>query len=173
MTTLLPDLASSAVQLLRAYLPFQALVTSGLIGTDAVYPQGWVFQRTRNSPSSYRIVEGTGKCAVVLSSRGTWTAPNMHNTAKFPALQVEIFADCTRDSSAAIIAEDADRKCSQVYGVLDSLFHDVGSETISSPWPLGFVVASCLRSSELTISDVPEGDGSVRGIVYYAVVQLS
>lgn len=170
MTTLLPDVPSSAVQLLRAYGPFQDLVAGGLIGFDSTYPQGWVFQRTRNSPSSYRIVEGSGKSCVVLSARGTWTAPNIHNTAKFPNLQVEIFADSSRDANGNITMEDADRKCYQIYSVIDKLFHDVGSR---NTWPLGIAIASCLRQSDIVIDDVPEGDGSVRGTFHYAVVLIS
>lgn len=167
MTSLEPDLASSAVQRIRADAGFQQLVTVGMVGKDTVYSQGWAFQRTQRSPASYRIVEGTGKACVVLSDRTSWAGPNPHNTARFPALLVEVFADCSRNAQGAVIADDADRRCKQVWDRVDKVFHDPSNEV--HVWPLGIRVISCVRWSELSIDDVPDGDGSVRGTAYYAV----
>lgn len=167
MTSLQPDLSSSAVQRIRASANVQALVTAGLIGTDAVYPQGWIFQRTHNAPTSYRIVEGTGKACIVVSDRSSWAGPNQHNTARFPALLVEVFADCSRNTKGAVAADDADRRCKQVFNSVDPLFHDAANR--DHEWPLGIRVISSLRWAELSIDDVPDGDGSVRGTAIYSV----
>lgn len=167
MTSLQPDLASSAVERVRASSIFQDLVSAGLVGTDSVYPAGWVFQRTRRAPATYRNVEGTGKACVVLSDRTSWAGPNQHNTARFPTLLVEVFADASRDSQGNVVADDADRRCKQVWDGLDRIFHDAAN--VSHVWPLGLKIFSCVRWTELSIDDVPDGDGSVRGTAYYAV----
>jgi len=160
-------LGAAAVRRLRADPEFQALIPN-YIGVDSTFPEGWVFQGlsdTGNRP--YRDPEGTGKCAVVLGTRDSWAGPNQHNTANFPLLRVHIYADPSRDINRNMTARDADQKAHTVWRVIDRLFHDAGNQ--HHQWD-NLYVTSCLRGSEPSIMDVPQGDGLVRLDATYNVI---
>lgn len=158
------DLVSSARQKLLT-----ALTDAGLIGTvvgkDATggtWASGWVFSDSGNDLSPSRSIAATGKAAVVVSSRSAWGSNN-HNTARFPVLQILIYADPTRvPNSPSRAAEDADLKAKAIAKVVRKTFHDAANEDHN--WPLGVQVISSVAAGDLELTDIPNSDYAVRGI---------
>lgn len=156
-TTGRPAILPEAVKRLLADSDFQALV-GPVVGTDATYGGGWVFQGLTPQGGSVRAVEGTGKASVTLQDRDDWLVPV--TSAQYPLLRVFIWVDCTRDSMGAITARDADAKCRQIWEVVRKVFHDPIGEVEN--WG-EIYLSSTLVHDNLSIMDVPNGDGSVRG----------
>lgn len=147
-----------------------ALVTDGTIGKDAdggAYdaPQGWVF-RDINDQRAPRPIEGTGKASVLFSQFDHWSNQTRFHTSKFPILTVFIFADVTRDGSGSPIAQDAEDKVRRVWREIDRLFHDAANEIHMFDT---LRIVSSVESSPLSILDIPDGDGAVRGTVRYDI----
>lgn len=172
------DLAEAAWDRLTVWLPFQDLVLSGLIGTDAAdddpdedkVARAWVFQGFDANGRPYRNAEGSGKGVVVLSVRDDWAEPNRHNTWDFPLLQMLVYMDSDRDADGTMTAPNAVPKCRSVMRILDRRFHLVGNTQADQDWP-GLRVHSCIRASRLTITDVPDSENgaTVRGEYRYEV----
>ncbi len=169
------DLVTAAVRRLRASDVFAELVDNGYIGTDAPdsadlttkIAQAWLFQGLDNDGRPYRDPEGSGTGAVVLSEREEWTAPNRHNTAYFPQLQMLIYMDCTRDAAGAPEEQDADRKVKHAFRLLDRVFHLTGNTEEDQDWA-GYRVHSSVRGSRFVIRDVPQSQSyTVRGEATY------
>lgn len=156
------DLVTAAHQRLSAYLPFQQLVLEGLIGTEAAVGapdieklQGaWLFQGLDDEGRPFRDPEGSGTSVVVLSERREWAAPNRHNTADFPALQMLIYTDSTRAADGSVLTRDAGMKVKHIAKVLDRCFHLVQNRP-EDQWWVSKWVHSSLRSSGRDIRDVP------------------
>lgn len=166
--TLPPDLASSAVRKLRESSAAAALVADAtLLVKSGIYPNGMIAQREDNSLSTPVLVEGSGKAGILISARSPWTTPNRHNTARFPRLQVEIFADCSRNAMGQVTVKDAVRRCEYIFNMIDPVFHDPGNT--SHIWPLDFYVVSCIRGQDLSIMNIPDADYAVVGTAYYNV----
>lgn len=101
------DLATAAHRMLTA-VPG---VTGALGSSAPPSPVGvWLFVRELQV-----VVEGSGRAAAVLREEGAWARPNQHNTARFPRLSVEIFADATRDVNGAIARRDAEARARIVW----------------------------------------------------------
>jgi len=166
----LAEFLPSAYRYLMNDDPFTALIGTD-VGMDSnatdAYNKGWVFQGLDGDGRPYRDPQGSGKAAVVLTSRDGWASPNMHNTATFPSLQVLIYADVSRSLQGSPTARDAEARCKRVYEKVDRVFHDPSNSTHG--WD-GVRIVSCVRSSELSISDIPGSDLMVRGLVRYNVV---
>lgn len=77
-----------------------------------------------NQPEA--TVENTGKCLVVVRTDGGWGA-NDHNTARFPTLAVDIWADPTRNPDRSVQKQDASLKAEAVYKAIDKLLHLVNA----------------------------------------------
>jgi hypothetical protein len=159
-----PDLVTAAWRELTTTRSAELLAAG--VGTDTDWGI-WVF--------AWRIEEigaitGTNRCAVLLSSVRSWGSPNRHNTARFPQLQVEIYADLTRDAVNAPDQRIPQRRAEDVWKVIDPVFHRPGrrGQQLGSGDGTLFVV-STLRGSEPRIEDIPESDGSVRLTVDYNV----
>lgn len=165
--TLPPTLSRSAVVKLRTSASIMQLVTEGTIGYDTTYPNGWIARRIQDNPGSYFKVEDSGKAGIILSTRSPWAIPNLHNTARFPRLRVDIIADVTRDSHKRIISEDAEDRCEYVFSVVDKILHNPGNN--DHAWPLNLYVQSCLRSQELEIFSYEENDHAVIGTAFYNI----
>jgi len=88
----------------------------GASGTDP--EAGWLFVRELGV-----VVEGSGLAAVVLSVAGGWARPNAHNTAHFPRLLVDVYADPSRSSGSGIARPDAVARAWSVRAVLDRELH--------------------------------------------------
>lgn len=192
-TPMLSDLVTSAYMRLVAYAPFQQLVLDGFIGTDAADPASdaikiagsWVFQGLDNEGRPYRDPEGSSRSVVVLSERREWASPNSHNTAYFPALQMLIYTDSTRDpETGAPASADADRKCKHIFRILDRCFHLPSNHTPDRRWPLPpdallspnpkityARVHSSLRGTPFSLGDVPLTQSTVvRGEATYNII---
>lgn len=163
-TLLEGDVSASACVKLRNALQAEGLIGT-LIGVDVApetaFTSGWVFVGAENDNRPSRDVTGTSMVACVVSSRSHW-ATNMHNTARFPVLQVLIFADSTRiPGTVSRASEDADLKVNRVAKVVRKTFHDAANRDHS--WPLDVEVISSVLSTDLQLSDVPGNDFVSRG----------
>lgn len=78
----------------------------------------WIFVRDLAT-----IVEGTGLAAVVLSAAGGWARPNSHNSAQFPRLVVEVYADSSREANLEVTRPDAESRARYVWAVLERELH--------------------------------------------------
>lgn len=94
----------------------------GALGSNPAATPGdvWLFVRELNAQ-----VEGSGKAAAVLREEGSWTRPNPHNTARFPRLSLEIYADSTRDQGQAVIRNDAEARARAVWEQFQAVLHRV------------------------------------------------
>jgi len=119
----------------------------------------------------YVSIEGTGSAGIVLSIRGGWTSPNQHNTAQFPRLQVEVYADVDRDPSLNPLSRTAEEKALAICQVVDAVFHIPQGGVLM--WGNGDAndlrIVGSLRLTEPDVVEVPEGDGMVRATVSYGV----
>lgn len=93
---------------------------TGVLGSSvATSPGGvWLFVRELQV-----MVEGSGQAAAVLREEGSWARPNSHNTARFPRLSVEVFADSSRNASATIVRRDAEARARAVWERFQSFLH--------------------------------------------------
>lgn len=150
---------SDMVVAARRYLAAQPGLTA-LLGSDATYST-WIF---RWRP--YVEVEHSGKAAVVVSRR-PGGAPNRHNHMDWPQLQVEIFADEDRNAQGnPANAAKAEDRCQAVFAELDKYLHR--PEKGALMWDTLRVLSS-ERNGGIDITEVPGGDGLVRGLVAYDV----
>jgi len=97
-------------------------VVSALASPVGSAPVGvWLFVRKLQA-----VVEGTGKAAAVLREEGAWTRPNQHNTARFPRLSLEIYADCSRESlNGPPLRDDAESRARMVWEHFQTVLHRV------------------------------------------------
>lgn len=97
-------------------------VTDALGSSDGQEFAGvWLFVRELQV-----VVEGSGSAAAVIREEGAWARPNGHNTARFPRLSLEIFADSSRDlSTGRVVRRDAEHRARAVWERFDPIFHRV------------------------------------------------
>jgi hypothetical protein len=143
----------------RRYLAAQAPVRA-VLGSDALWDT-WLFQMKLQA-----TLEGSESVACVLSPGGNWTTPNEHNTARFPRLRVEFFADPTRDAARNVVTASTWAKLSAAYDAIDPYLHWMGGEQM---WGDVRVIGS-KRLGELDYSPVQDGDGGGYAVVYYGLV---
>lgn len=164
------DLMTAAYRRLTSDAGFQALVGND-VGTDS--SGSWVFQGLDDDGRPFRDVENTSTSAVVLMVQDAWASANRHNTALFPQLVVLIYSDLTRNPDKTPLRRDARARCERIFRVVDRVFHDAINQ--SHWWPSEgaterLFIHSCLRQGGwVSITDVPLGDGVVRGSIAYEV----
>lgn len=135
-----------------------------LVGTSDSF-SSWIFRWRL-----YVDVEGTSQCAIVLREDGGWASPNNHNTARFPRLTVEVYADPPRTPRLNPAMATAPDRAKAVFDVLDRVFHIPQGGQIS--WGDNqerLRIVSSLRLTEPQISTVSDGDGLARLSTAYAV----
>lgn len=93
------DLALAARRRLAAEPSLRGVLGPSPPGTVSTT---WLFPRELSV-----VVEGTGLAAAVLSIQSGWARPNAHNTAQFPRLIVEIYADSQRGQGTEVVRWDA------------------------------------------------------------------
>jgi hypothetical protein len=156
------DLVAAA----RGYLALQPELYS-VLGSSQDWDI-WLFQE-----KSYVRVESSQQTACVLKQMGSWTSPNSWNHMRFPRLQVEFWADPDRDEKAnnaePLSAKD---KILAAHNVIDNFLHfTMLSEQwwpeISATAPMR--ILNSTRQGELEFAEVPDGDGLMRAIVFYAI----
>lgn len=156
-TPLTDDIVSGAV----TYLGSKPDIIDSL-GSDEEGP--WLFQY-----NLWTMVEKSGSTAAVIAHEGGWATANPYNTLRFPRLSLAIWADPQRDAgNNAILPGEVQRRVNAVYEVFDKYLHRVaGAEQM---WG-SIRTVSCVRITEPNILRVPDGDGTLRLLVYYAVTQ--
>lgn len=136
-----------------------------VLGSDSTWDI-WLFQE-----KLYSRVESSGKTACVLKQLNGWTTPNTYNTARFPRLQTQFFADPDRDSKNNVESPlSAKDKIFAAHAVIDLMLHNVSGQ--SRFWPSfddcdAVRVNSSVRSGELDFGPVIDGDGMLQASVTY------
>lgn len=133
------------------------------LGSDTQYP-AWVFRAQDGDPG--RAVEGSGKCAIVLSANSFWAVQNMHNTAQFPVLRVVIYADNTRNAAGVALGRDAADRALHIYDAVNKILHDPGKD-ISR---MGATrIHDIVAGGSFVLQEMPDSDGCVFGIANYNI----
>lgn len=68
-------------------------------------------------------LDGTGGMAIVVSRLGNWATPDPIQTARFPVLQVDCYADHTRTPQGEIDELDAADKAETLWDAVDKVTH--------------------------------------------------
>lgn len=124
-------------------------------------------------------IENTGSVMIVLTVESGWGA-NQHNTARFPTLIVDIWADPTRNPDKSVRRQDADLKLEAVYKAIDSFLHLVHAASPgggSVIWGTesevenrtGLRIISSSRDNEPDIRSAIDDQGALIGTVRYSV----
>ncbi len=151
------DIVSGAV----SYLMTKPDILAAL-GSDADGP--WLFQY-----DLWAMVEKSQSTACVVGHDGGWATANPHNTLRFPRISVAIWADPKRDGgNNAILPGEVQRRANHVFEVIDKYLHRVAGP--DQMWG-NIRTVSCVRITEPNILRVPDGDGMLRLLTYYAVTQ--
>lgn len=160
------SLVTAAWRYLMATPVPAALISSGLLGSDPTggpYARGWVFSGFLGG-DPYRAVEGSGKCAVVLYQYDTWAPATQMHTLRYPRLLLAIYADDTRDTLGNPVTHDAEARVESIYAAVNPLFHDPGNRVRFFD---RLRVISTIQGQGLSVMEIPNGDGAVRGTVAY------
>lgn len=143
-------------------------IVSSLGSSSAVGPVGvWLFVQELQA-----VVEGSGRVAAVLREDGAWARPNQHNTARFPRLSVEIYADSSRDATGAIVRRDAANRARVVWERFQEVLHrvdgfsEIWGSTQTDP---GMRVWGSQLMSLPDVDDVPDWDGGKRLQCHYGL----
>lgn len=149
-----------------------------LIGRSEKWPDGWVFV-----DDIYARIEGTQRCAIVITEDGTWTTMNAHNTLRFPRVRVDIWADPTRNSDGSVRIKDAKFKIEDVAKIVDKVMHLVnldepGGELVR--WGSdadieagkGSVITGSTRTDGPDFRPLADTEGGFMGSYVYAVNTL-
>lgn len=151
------DIAKDVQIAIQEHPAVQQLVASGVIGSDAAWVNGWIFD------SDLQVVlENTQKCAIVVSYGGSWQAPPDSNTVRFPSVRVDIWADPTRDEDHSVKLNDAAAKCFAIYDAIFPLLHRPNRDTDSGGSILlnGTRVTALESLAEPELSRVDNGNGA-------------
>jgi len=134
------------------------------VGSDDRF-SAWIFRWRM-----YVDIEGTGQTAIVLREDGGWASPNQHNTARFPRLGVEIYADVPRTPRLNPARATAQDRAKAAFNVIDRIFHVPQGGQIRWGNEEGTLrIVSSLRLTEPQVSAPSEGDGLARLLTSYAV----
>ena len=157
----------------RNFLAQQSSVTS-LLGSDPLWST-WIFT---DSPQA--LVENSGTCLIVISEEGGWAGANDYNTARFPRLQLDIWADPTRNPDGSVQKLDAKLKIEAVYKSVDKYLHLVDNSLpggVFHRWGTAAQIAggtahriiSSKRSGEPNYSPTFDNKGGQMARLYYNV----
>lgn len=147
-------LSLAALRFLNQGEPAAALDATDLLGRDALWPR-WIWEERIQG-----TIENSQKVAIVLSLNGTWTNPNSFNTLQFPRLQVDIWADPTRNSDNSVQLQDAKSKVYDTYMAIRPFLHNITPDIAF--WDTTRVISS-LVSADPTYNPVRDGNGACMG----------
>ena len=159
---------------LRNYLARDPELRS-LLGRSASWDT-WIFDK---KPVNVRI-ENTSRCLIVINEVGTWSGRNDHNTMKFPRIQVDIWADPSRNEDRSVLVFDAESKIEKIQKVLDKHLHLVNVDTeVGLPFiwgteqqiisKTGKVVFSSKNLTGPDLSPVVDSEGTLMGRMTYGI----
>lgn len=154
----------------------QDLVSAGKIGKSATWTSGWIF----DSRPQVEIETSSAKCMVVVADDGTWLPPNAHNTEKFLAMFVDVWASPTRNTDGSQRTPDAEFLIETVFEALLPELHTVhpaGPDGEIRWWGTasqienrtGLPVFYSQKLTEIEFSPVEDGNGAVMGRVRFGV----
>ncbi len=130
----------------------------------------WIFVRslfTRMEATS--IVKGSQAVALVLVNAGHGTGVLDYSTMRGQRLEIDLWIDPLRDQYGNITSpSETQGRLLSVFSVLDSHLHRASSGDKTELWG-DLVTVNCIRMTEPVIYPVPDGDGLIRGVVYYNV----
>lgn len=142
------------------YLSAQTALTATL-GFDVVSAT-WLFRDHLQA-----TVEGSGAVAVVVRTNGSWATPNQHNTARFPVLACDIWADPQRDGGNNVVQDDTTDKIETTFVALYRLLHLPAADEYL--WG-DLRVLSSLGSSEPIFYPVIDGDHMRQAMATFNIV---
>lgn len=116
----------------------------------------------------WAVLENSGATACVLSSDGGWAGANLHNTLRFPRLQVSIWADPLRDPNAGMDVGETRRRAERAWSAVDRHLHRTAGDAVMFG---GLRVIESTRLTEPVDLLVPDGDGLLELRSYYAITQ--
>ena len=137
-----------------------------VVATLGVTPSGtpWLFQHTL-----FVEVEGTSSTAAVIGYAGGWSGGNEHNTARFPRLSLDLWADPLRDPQKNVTEPgEVRRRLQRVFEVFDRTLHRPQGGV---QWWGDVRTLSSSRLAEPAVYPVPDGNGLLRAQTFYAVEQ--
>lgn len=129
-------------------------------------------------------IEGTQKCMIVVNQANLYTAANEHNTLRFPQVNIDIWADPTRNSNKSVKVFDAKAKIEAIFPFVDKFLHRVDRGTSAGNvmiWgtaqqvaqKTGVVIAGSHRiSGDIEYSPVRDSEGTLMGRITYGVHML-
>lgn len=98
----------------------QAFVTSGKVGSDSLFTDGFVFDSEIPRP-----LDDQSDTACIVFAEDTWSPMNEYNTLRFPLLLVDIWAAPERDSTGSVIENTADDLIEEIFNAILPYFHTV------------------------------------------------
>lgn len=148
---------------------------TALLGSSPTWDT-WIFDQR---PIGVKI-ENTQRCMIVVNEFRPYTAPNDHNTMRFPQITIDIWADPTRNSNKSVKTYDADTKIERIQKEIDAVMHTVDMGTpggMPHIWgtaeqvanKTGSVIAGSTRIDGPDYSDVKDSDGTRMGRLLYGV----
>jgi hypothetical protein len=130
----------------------------------------WVFVHslyTRMEAQS--IVQGSRAVALVCVYAGQGSAVLDYSTVRWQRLEVDIWVDPLRDSFGNVTSpSETEHRGNDVFTVLDSHLHRASSGDKTVVWG-DLVTVNSIRMTEPVWYPVPDGDGLIRGVVFYDV----
>lgn len=157
-----PVTTDDLVQGCVKYLAAQTDVTAVL----GAYPGGatpYLFQH-----QLYLAMEGSSTTAAVITRNGGWSGPNVHNTARFPRLGLHVWCDPRRTNGHVNDPGEAQRRILRAFWAIDRHLHRAAGGQVT--WGTVRVISSA-RLNEPDPYEVPDGDGLLRLLVFYAVTE--
>jgi hypothetical protein len=154
------DIVTGAVSYLLAQPDVTASVSRINIGGQ-FSPAVWPYQ-------TWAVLENSSATACVISSDGGWAGANIHNTLRFPRLQVSIWADPNRDPNTAMDVGETRRRAERAWLAVDRHLHRTAGDAVM------FGALRVIESTRLTEPIdllVPDGDGLLELRTYYAITQ--
>lgn len=147
-------------------------ITSRL-GRSTKWPEGWVFDM-----KPYVAIENKQRVLIVVSQQGGWSAPNSHNTMKFPRIAIDVWADPTRNDDNSVSIDDADDKIVDVLKYVARTLNKVNlSAEFIEMWgtadeiasKTGVPILASQQLDEVELSPMSDGNGARMGRVYFGI----
>lgn len=130
----------------------------------------WIFVRnvfTRMEDIS--TVKGSQAVALVLSNAGQSSSPLDYSTVRFQRLEVDIWVDPLRDALGNVTnPSETEGRGLDIFAAIDSHLHRAAANEKTQQWG-DLITVSSSRMTEPVWYPVPDGDGLIRGVVFYDV----
>lgn len=154
------DVVVAARRALAASTDLTELLGSGK-GFDT-----WIFPGNGEDSDVPVIFEGSKKACIVIWSSGGWAAPNLHNTAQFPAIYIDVYIDPGRDSKNQKTTPYLRDRFIPIWNEVDKVLNYPANAEIL--WDDMRIITS-KRFNEWKVRPVSDTDGAYMSSVQYAV----